>query len=111
MYDKFFHPLPETHKEFKMMFKKEFPVLYDTKYMLGNSTIISNDIGFQIDLSSFYKALLKYYNSPPFIKIDENFKEYKFIQGEEDPLFAHEAGYDALVTGYVFFKSLGILSK
>lgn len=103
--------MPETHKEFKMMFKKEFPIFYDTKYILSNSNIIANDVGFQIDLSSFYKALLKYHNQPPIIKIDENFPDYKFIQGDEDPQFAHEAGYDALITGYVFFKSLGILSK
>lgn len=45
----------------------------------------------------------------PKIQLHEDFKEYK-ITAEEDSNFSHEAGYDALMTGYIFFKSLNELS-
>ena len=65
------------------------------------------------DLTSSYQNLLKYKDDDPKIELDENFTEYKLgspiLEGEE--FLSHEAGFDALMTGYIFFKSLGILSK
>ncbi len=110
MYNAFFGPLPETQKEFKINLKRDFPVLYDTKYLQNNSNIIASDIGFQMDLSSFYKAMLKYHTSEPKIEIAEGFDDYKLAALDDESVASHEAGYDAMVTGYVFFKSLGVLN-
>jgi len=108
--DKFFYSLPETHREFKMMLKKEFPVIYDTKYMHNNSNILAAEVGNHMDLSSIYKKLLKYHQSEPIIDIAPGFSDYKLLSIDEESFASHEAGYDALITGYVFFKSLGILN-
>jgi len=94
-----------------MMFKKNFPVLYDTKYMQANSNILTGEVGFQMDLTSYYKSLLKYHHQEPKIDIAPGFDDYKLLSVEEESFASHEAGYDALITGYVFFKSLGILSR
>lgn len=37
IYDKFFFNLPDTQQEFKREFKKLFPTVYDTKFMLNQS--------------------------------------------------------------------------
>jgi len=92
------------------MLKKEFPVIYDTKYMHNNSNILAAEVGNHMDLSSIYKKLLKYHQSEPIIDIAPGFSDYKLLSIDEESFASHEAGYDALITGYVFFKSLGILS-
>jgi len=111
MYNGFFGPLPETQKEFKIQLKKDFPVLYDTKYIQNNSNIIAGDVGFQMDLSSYYKSMLKYHHQEPKIEIAEGFDDYKLAAIDDESVASHEAGYDAMITGYVFFKALGVLSK
>ena len=79
--------------------------------MLNNSNILASEIGMHMDLGSCYKALLKYHHHEPKIEIAKGFEEYKLINVDEDSFASHEAGFDALITGYVFLKSLGILSK
>ena len=74
---------------------------------------MANEVNPMTDLTSTYQNFLKYKDNDPKIELDENFTEYKLgkpmLEGEE--FLSHEAGFDALMTGYVFFKSLGILSK
>lgn len=109
-YDKFYYRLPERHQDFKSAFSNYFPSLFDTKFMLNNSNILYNQVGAQTDLSGAFKNLFKYHPEPPIIELNTQFREYQ-LSGENDALYCHEAGYDALITGYVFFKALQLLSK
>lgn len=63
-----------------------------------------------MDLTSCYKSILKYHNHEPKVELGPEFQEYQLVGTDENSAASHEAGYDAMVTGYVFFKSLGILS-
>jgi poly(A)-specific ribonuclease len=108
LFDKFFYPPPERHTEFKTAFKKFFPTIYDTKYILNNSNVITSHVGMATDLSTAFKNLYNLADKPPFIDINPAFTGYK-LQGENNSLYCHEAGYDALLTGFVFFKCLQLL--
>ena len=60
LFDKFFYPLPETHKEFKKAFKSVFPILYDTKYMMSNSNVLWNAVGNATDLTTSFISMKAY---------------------------------------------------
>lgn len=92
-----------------MGFKKAFPLLYDTKYMLNNSNVLWNAVGNATDLTSAFLALKAYEEHTPVVELAEDFQEYTLKTVDKDSAASHEAGFDALCTGYIFFKSLGIL--
>ncbi len=61
-------------------------------------------------MKNSFQTMMKKNDILPKIEIHEDFKEYE-ITTSEDKNYSHEAGYDALMTGYIFFKSLNELSS
>ena len=54
--------------------------------------------------------MLDFKNETPEIVMGEGFSRYEIKQVKEGT-FSHEAGFDAFMTGYVFFKSLAYQSN
>ncbi|KAL4441566.1 hypothetical protein ABPG74_021498 [Tetrahymena malaccensis] len=127
LYDKFLYNLPEGSLEFKKEINKHFPIIFDSKLIINSSQKLSSEVNFQSDLRNCYEKMLKYkdIDSQIFISSDVNepqekeeidnikqntlFSNYQ-INGLKENNKMHEAGYDALMTGYIFFKSLQILN-
>lgn len=78
--------------------------------MLNNSNVLANEVNAFSDLSTCFKNFFKYDTHEPNISIHPDFKEYLLKPYDEESLVAHEAGYDALITGFVFLKALGRLN-
>lgn len=104
LYNKFIGKLPETQSDFKSKFREQFPNLYDTKFMLNNSNYLFDESNLHTSLFDSYMVALK--DTSPEITIPEGF-DYK-IQEQEDEgdSASHEAGFDALMTGVIFLRSL-----
>jgi CAF1 family ribonuclease len=98
-----------TQEEFKSEWLKKFPVLFDTKYMISNSHVMANEINGLSNLQTCYEAMVKYDEKTPFIKMRDEFNRYS-IKNSQESFFSHEAGFDAFMTGYVFFKMLSLQS-
>jgi len=96
---KFSNWLPATSAEFKAQVMKAFPTTFDTKHIASHmpeavkSKLLSTALG---DLFEFFNKdeLFK----SPTIVLSESSKRY------ENAACAHEAGYDAYMTGSVFLK-------
>ncbi|XP_047480940.1 poly(A)-specific ribonuclease PARN-like isoform X2 [Penaeus chinensis] len=89
------HPLPEHLENFKTLVKTNIPTVYDTK-------LIAKDPPFCVDipftaLGSLYKDLREKYEPPTFAP-EEGYASHS---GEEEGK-AHNAGYDAFMTGVCF---------
>eukprot|EP01017_Pseudomicrothorax_dubius_P034462 TRINITY_DN4727_c0_g1_i7.p2 TRINITY_DN4727_c0_g1~~TRINITY_DN4727_c0_g1_i7.p2 ORF type:complete len:546 (+),score=133.81 TRINITY_DN4727_c0_g1_i7:1048-2685(+) len=108
IYDKFIGPLPDRAGSFKQAFRGHFPAIYDTKYLVSSSNVLFSAIGPMTDLSTVFKNLWRYKDDEPRIEVAPGFTEYK-LSGDPEEVASHEAGYDALITGYSFFKSLQLL--
>ena len=104
LYDKFMFSLPESHEEFRQDIHQAFPVVYDTKYMIQNAQVLSQKVKQSYDLKSTFNHMEQQWNDQvPVIRIHEDFGEYH-QQSTGRKSFEHEAGYDAYMTGYLFFK-------
>lgn len=77
--------------------------------MISTSNAMANEIHGLSSLKVCYDALMKYNENEPFIKINSEFDRYS-IKNSEECYFSHEAGFDAFMTGYVFFKMLKLKS-
>jgi len=102
-YEKFIGSLPETHGEFKGKFMKEVASLFDTKFMLNNSNTLHNHSNPHTDLSTSYN--LAFDKGSQKIEVSPDFPDYKLTGNTENNL-AHEAGFDAFMTGVLFIKNL-----
>lgn len=71
---------------------------------------MANEITGLSSLQICYDALIKYNEKTPLIKISDGFDRYS-VKSSEDCYFSHEAGFDAFMTGYVFFKMLSLQSE
>lgn len=116
LYDKFIEVLPPDHKIFKEQFLSNFNGIYDTKFMINNSNTLFSNFLNNTDLQSCYKVCynmvdkMNLHTDSKKIEIDENFNEYQLTNlDDEEVSYQHEAGFDAMMTGYVFFKSLEML--
>ena len=78
--------------------------------MLNSSQILTKEVGMNTELSNAFQALLKFKASSPKVTIAEEFKGDYELTLERSKRFLHEAGFDSLVTGYVFLKSVEILN-
>lgn len=69
--------------------------------------IVKNDSS----LKSAFTAFSNFKANFPLIELHPDFVEYKLFpeQGEVPNSYEHEAGYDALMTGFNFLKSAALL--
>ncbi|XP_064619923.1 poly(A)-specific ribonuclease PNLDC1-like [Lineus longissimus] len=104
-YDKFYKPLPENYKTFKLDIHRMFPYIFDTKHMSAKlrrpflETGLLEDTG----LAALFKTLVSQRTATrflycPSIAHADGMDRYKNL---EKP---HEAGYDAFMTGGVFLQ-------
>ena len=111
IYNTFFEPVPEDHNVFKAKWLNLFPILFDTKYMIANSNILTKKLGLNSQLAMCYEKLLNLKDVDPEILMAKGFNNRYEIKELKDGIFSHEAGFDAFMTGYIFFKSLASQSK
>lgn len=108
LYDKFIDNLPQEYSAFTKNLNILFPYIIDTKYLITNLNSCSE----LIKKNSVLDKSFEYYfnnNQINFI-LNKDFKEYDLLNNDDKK--SHEAGYDSLITGYVFFnilKEIGLL--
>ena len=106
LYDKFVEHLPENQSEFKSNFSKYFPIIYDTKFMLNNSNVLFSETNKYTALYDSYVEALKFHGKT--ITVDKNFS-YEIQEGsisDKELILSHEAGFDSLMTGVLFFRNV-----
>lgn len=90
--------LPEKYSEFKSLVSRLFPSVYDTRFMLEHIPGFFEDFD-KIPGSKGLKDLYNYLKpSNPEVRLGESFLKYN------DERFAHEAGFDAFMTGICFLR-------
>ena len=88
--------LPDTLDEYKTLVNETFPLLFDTKHIQNNLTDIREAIEAGPRESNCLEGLFRYL-SDVYPETMFNFKEGFAAYDEEGK--AHEAGYDAYITG------------
>lgn len=88
-------PLPDTLEQFKNVVKANLPTIYDTK-------LLAKDPPFCVDipitsLGILYSELCGKFNPPDFI-VEEGYESHSLREDGQ----AHDAGYDAFMTGVCF---------
>lgn len=88
-------PLPDTLEQFKNVIKANLPTIFDTK-------LIAKDPPFCVDipitsLGNLYSDLCSKFNPPDFI-VEDGYESHSLGGGGQ----AHDAGYDAFMTGVCF---------
>uniref|UniRef100_A0A0P4W5L6 Uncharacterized protein n=1 Tax=Scylla olivacea TaxID=85551 RepID=A0A0P4W5L6_SCYOL len=88
-------PLPDTLEQFKNVVKANLPTIYDTK-------LLAKDPPFCVDipitsLGILYSELCGKFSPPDFI-VEEGYESHSLSGGGQ----AHDAGYDAFMTGVCF---------
>jgi CAF1 family ribonuclease len=78
---------------------------------MNTSNVLNNTAMGASDLSGVYDNFIKKPNLPHeySVRVAHGFTDYE-IKSSEEVASAHEAGFDALMTGTVFFKSLALLN-
>lgn len=109
LYNKFIGTLPETQSDFKRKFIKEFPQIYDTKFMLNNSNHLFSETNKYTALYDSYVEASEL--ESPKIEVSHGFDYIIDKPEDEDNNAAHEAGFDALMTGVIFLRNLEKLGK
>lgn len=104
MIDQFLCPLPEHFEDFKATVSAVFPRLVDTKVMANTQPFRD------LIPSSVLGDLVKHVSQKPFQKVAVQFDE-GFSHYEESNEKAHEAGYDAYITGLAFISMSSYLGS
>ena len=102
--DQFLCPLPEHFEDFKATISAVFPRLVDTKVMANTQPFRD------LIPSSVLADLVKHVSKKPFQKVTVQFDEGFSHYGESDEK-AHEAGYDAYITGLAFISMSNYLGS
>lgn len=105
IYHTFFQPIPNNLGDFKKQWLDLFPNLFDTKYIISTSHVLTEKIGTNSQLGTCYEKLLK--ESGPELVMADGFNRYQ-IKEIDQGVFSHEAGFDAFMTGFIFFRSLAL---
>lgn len=95
LFEKTVMPLPEKYETFKKMVLANFPTIYDTK-LLARDPPFSEDIPIT-GLEILFGDLCEKYNPPEF-EIDADHESFDISDSSK----AHDAGYDAFMTGVCF---------
>ncbi|KAI8082505.1 ribonuclease H-like domain-containing protein [Gilbertella persicaria] len=104
MIGQFVQPLPDTLDEFKSLAHRVFPKMIDTKYMSISEPELSVIFGSGTALETLRFETKKEAFNNPHIDMHSAFPRYLTEM-------AHEAGYDAFMTGAVFLRMVGYLDK
>ncbi|CAL4157423.1 unnamed protein product, partial [Meganyctiphanes norvegica] len=94
-FNKLIQPLPESFEQFKTLFKANMPTIYDTKLLAKDPPFCADIINNA--LVPLFKELCSKYNPPKF-EAEEGYMSYS-LEGDDK---AHDAGYDAFITGVCF---------
>ena len=100
LFEMFIAPTPPTYLEFCATWRKNFPLLYDTKCVFYDLT---QDIGKnKAPLEEIFKTVHKdkKYVGNLIVKVDTSAGSQ--FENYESQAQAHDAGYDAYMTGIVF---------
>lgn len=111
VFNQFYKPLPDTLAEFKQELLELFPKIYDTKHVALRSALSEKLTS--TSLSSLFEYMRTNVTPSPehLLTSDAGFEGYRAAlkdesDGKENAL-AHEAGFDAMMTGVCF---LGLLA-
>lgn len=113
LYRIFFGEPPLHELDFKRKVLEYFPTIYDTKFLMKNYGFLAakgrkKGGSASTALQDSFSAALMFSETKPVVKLGDQ-SEYQLSVSELSEL-AHDAGYDALATGYVFVKSLESLN-
>ncbi len=121
MMHSFNKPLPETLVGFKGQLAECFPnlVLYDTKYISRREDLLGKNLGPDTGVEGLYHTLVLEEDRKedgagigPKVVLAEGFEKYAGGgEGEGGKGFAHEAGYDAYLTGAIFARMRELLRE
>jgi len=101
-YNQFVGPLPDTYELFIKEWNSRFPVVYDTKVLSFNADYFGKTI-----LGKVFEKCQQDKRLRDILKFEFDLKNnFTHYQGSEMLEHAHEAAYDAYMTGYVFAKVL-----
>jgi len=118
-------PLPERLVDLKGQLAECFPnvVIYDTKYISTREDLLDKNLGVDTGVEGLYHNLVVKDDGRedgagvgPKVVLAEGFEKYAGggeeggEEGEEGG-FAHEAGYDAYLTGAIFGRMRGLLRE
>lgn len=99
LYQHFHTDLPEKLEDFKQNINEMFPSVYDTKLLSFNDRYLDQVLAKnERHLEKIYKTII--FN-------EANYRNPKIITKEinlQSPIQAHDAGYDAFMTGFIFLK-------
>jgi hypothetical protein len=118
-------PLPEKLVDLKGQLAECFPnvVIYDTKYISTREDLLDKNLGVDTGVEGLYHTLVVEEDGRedgagvgPKVVLAEGFEKYAGEgegEGEEGGQggFAHEAGYDAYLTGAIFGRMRGLLRE
>lgn len=103
MYDHFIGPLPPTIEEFRKALLDNFPPIYDTKY-ITKSVLKAVKFIKHTSVEDLFAYCKKRKELNTLVKI---VPDERFAISEQ----AHEAGFDAYMTGYIFITFLKYLKE
>ncbi|CAO3643359.1 unnamed protein product [Cunninghamella echinulata] len=100
----FIQELPDTKEEFVNLAHQLFPIMIDTKYIAATTPEMKEFISGATDLENLrYETSRDPFKNP---RIDMHWEYPRYITDK-----AHEAGYDAYITGTVFIKMFSYLES
>ena len=111
LYNSFMQPLPETVQEFTCAIHELFPHIYDTKHILNKRMQLRTNFTaanvFTLS-DAFNRCRKEDLNLDQKIRLHPSFTEYSLEEGTNS-VKSHEAGFDAMMTGILWFKLQSIL--
>ncbi|ORZ15323.1 ribonuclease H-like domain-containing protein [Absidia repens] len=100
----FIQPLPDTKEEFKTLATKLFPIMIDTKHIAISAPEIEKIVTGATDLENLrFETSRQAFENP---RVDMDWEFPRYIEQK-----AHEAGYDAYMTGTAFIKMVSYLDS
>ncbi|KAI8581564.1 hypothetical protein K450DRAFT_231922 [Umbelopsis ramanniana AG] len=95
MVNQFIAPLPADLKDFKDMVHRRFPSVIDTKFLAAQAPDLAHFQSTSLE-NIYFETRLPPFDGPK-IELHWDFPAYQVSR-------AHEAAYDAYITGYVFLQ-------
>lgn len=103
LYKAFVGQLPLRQEDFKQRFKYFFPHVYDTKILSKLGGFHKQSLTQSTNLEKTYQDALAFRDKAPVAHIDSQLYRYS-INDVNNKEGHHEAGFDAMATGYAFLK-------